>query len=92
MVYGTKATLTSSMEALNFYYDGTVDTLQNHAYVANKIVNNNTFTFSEVKQHPDRASFVAAMIAKINDHEERDHWELVDRSSIPKGYNTILSI
>ena len=79
MVYGTKATLISSMEALNSYYDGTVDALQNHAYVANKIVNNDTFTFSEVKQHPERASFVEAMIAEINDHEERNHWELIDR-------------
>ena len=92
MVYGTKATLSSSMEALNSYYDSTVDALQNHAFVANRIVNNNMFTFKEVKQHPERASFVEAMIAEINDHEERDHWELLDRSSMPKGYKTIMSI
>ena len=73
MAYSIKATLTSNMEALNSYYDGTVDALQNSVYVSNKIVSNDTFTFGEVKKHPDRASFVEAMIAEINDHEERNH-------------------
>ena len=53
---------------------------------------NETFTFGQIKKHPKRASFVEAMISEINDHEERDHWELIDRNSMPKGHRTIMSI
>ena len=77
------------MEALNSYYDGTVDALQNSVFVSNKAVSNNTFTFGEVKKHPDRASFIEAMIAEVNDHEERNHWGLMDRSLMPKGHRTM---
>ena len=92
MAYVAKAIVISSMEALNSYYDGTVDTLQNHVYVANEIVNNDTFTINEVKQYPERASFKEAMIAEIDDHKERNHCELVDRNSIPKGHKTAMII
>ena len=71
MTYDLKNNLSSSMEDLNSYYGGTVNELQNHAYVPNKIVCNDMFTFAQVKQHPEGASFLESMIAETNNHEER---------------------
>jgi len=36
--------------------------------------------------------FIAAMIKKVDDHESRDHWAVVERTSMPKGAKTILSV
>jgi hypothetical protein len=40
----------------------------------------------------DRADFIKAMIKEVEDHEGRDHWELVLCSTIPKGIKTIHAI
>ena len=32
------------------------------------------------------------MMIEIQDHENRNHWELYERSKIPKGKRTILSV
>ena len=43
-------------------------------------------------QQDDRAEFIKAMQVEIEDHENRDHWHLFERSSIPKGKKSILAI
>jgi hypothetical protein len=40
----------------------------------------------------DRAEFIQAMIKEVEDHEGRDHWELVLHSTIPKGIKTIQAV
>ena len=43
-------------------------------------------------KQPDWHSFVQAMEKEISDHEERGHWSLVPRYSIPQGVKTIQAI
>ena len=43
-------------------------------------------------QQPDRAEFIKAMMVEIQHHENNGHWHLFERSKIPKGKKTILSI
>ncbi len=40
----------------------------------------------------DADNFVKAMNKEMHDHESRDHWEVIIRSEIPLGMNTIQSI
>ena len=50
---------------------------------------NDTYTFKEMLQQKDRAEFIKAMQIAIQDHEDRGHWHLFDRSMIPKGKKSI---
>ena len=40
----------------------------------------------------DRNSFIKAMEKEIEDHEKRNHWKLVHRSTIPTGTKRIKAI
>ena len=50
------------------------------------------FTFTQVLRQDDRSKFIDAMIKEVTDHEERGHWDLVLRSTIPRGVKTIQAI
>jgi hypothetical protein len=50
------------------------------------------FTYTQAMRQDDRAEFIQAMIKEVEDHEGRDHWELVLRSTIPKGIKTIQAV
>ena len=50
------------------------------------------FTYTKALQQQDAAQFVQAMRKEIEDHESRDHWDIVPRSSIPEGKKTIQAI
>ena len=40
----------------------------------------------------DKSKFIEAMMKEAKDHKTREHWEVIDRSTIPKGARPILSI
>ena len=44
-----------------------------------------TMYLHEAMKQPDKKQFVEAMEKEIQDHSKRKHWELVHRSTIPKG-------
>ena len=48
--------------------------------------------YTKALQQPDADKFVEAMGKEVNDHESRDHWEIVRRSTIPAGVKTIQAI
>jgi hypothetical protein len=77
------------MHASNTLFDGTLNSL--HHAVYNTVVKND-FTFKEMLQQDDRADFIKAMQKEIEDHQNRNHWSLTKRTSLPKTAKTILAI
>jgi hypothetical protein len=54
--------------------------------------NNEVFTNQKLMKEPDAKCFVEAIQKEIEDHESRNHWEIIPRSSIPTGMKTIQAI
>jgi len=44
-----------------------------------------TMYLDQALREPDREQFIEAMQKEIADHEERGHWEVVRRDSLPPG-------
>ena len=61
------------------------------ALVAGK-ENNEIYTFREMLKQEDSADFVKAMLKEANDNENREHWEIMLRTNMPKGIKTIMAI
>ena len=76
----------------NELYDGTVNQMHFLSFVTQDISSNEVFTFWQAMKEPDKAEFKEAMDKEIDDHTKREHWELVPRSSMPKGKKPIKSI
>ena len=38
--------------------------------------------YQQAMQQSDRVEFIKAMVKEVDDHCERDHWEVIDRTSI----------
>lgn len=68
-------------EILQLNFDGTLNSIQPLAYVANQGTND-VFTFREAMQQEDRAEFIKAMVQEIQDHTERGHWCLRRRCEL----------
>ena len=79
------------MDEANECVDGTLNQINYHAFSAD-VGKNETFTFHQAMQQDDRLLFIEAMEKEIADHEERDHWTIVERSTIPKTAKTIKAI
>ena len=75
----------------NELYDGTLNQLHNFAFTAD-VASNEVFTYNQAMRQEDRGEFIKAMMKEVEDHESRDHWALVLRSTIPKGIKTIQAI
>jgi hypothetical protein len=83
--------MVSRVHELNELYDGTMNTVVSFAFstVALDMSNNEVFTYTKALQQPDFDKFVETMGKEVNDHESRDHWEIVRHSTIPTGVKTI---
>eukprot|EP00956_Cyclotella_meneghiniana_P008617 scaffold11745_cov39-Cyclotella_meneghiniana.AAC.1 len=75
----------------NELFDGTINHIHNYA-LATDLSNNEVFTYSQAARQSDRQQFIEAMAKEVGDHEEREHWELVLRSTLPEGAKTIKAI
>lgn len=75
----------------NELIDGTLNEMHLFAFAA-KTGSNETYTFRQVLNQPDLPDFITAMEKEIRDHEERGHWTIVERSSIPATAKTIKAI
>ena len=51
--------------------------------------NADTMYFDQAMRQPDKDEFVKAIVQEVNAHIDRNHWELIPRSQVPKG-NDIL--
>jgi histone deacetylase 1/2 len=78
-------------ERINSQYDGTLNKIH-HAALAVAAGDNDTYTLKEMLKQEDSNDFVVAMVKEVEDHEKRDHWTLIPRSTMPEGTKTILSI
>jgi len=78
-------------QLVNTHFDGTLNYLNPMAY-SSTLSDNETYTFKEMLQQPDKNEFILAMMKEIQDHENREHWSLFPRADIPDGHKTILAI
>ena len=53
---------------------------------------NEVYTFRDMLKQEDKSDFMKAMSVEVREHEKRHHWEVVKRSTLPKGTKTIQSI
>ena len=53
---------------------------------------NELYTFGKMLKQPDAADFIHAMIKEADDHDSRDHWDVVPRWEKPPGVKAILAI
>ena len=57
---------------------------------ANKATNDpDTLYMHEALRAPDAQEFKKAMVKEVNDHNDRQHWEIMEKKDVPKG-ETIL--
>ena len=68
------------------------NTINNISQFALSTASNDVFTLSQMLKQEDVASFVEAMLKEVDDHESRDHWDLIERSDMPAISKKILSI
>jgi len=79
------------LENVNSLFDETI-CMTNQMIFATISANNDVYTLKEMLRLDEIAPFVTAMIKEIEDHEVRDHWEIIERMDLPKGAKTILSV
>ena len=79
------------LENIRTLFDDTLN--ECHYYALNATsATNDVYTLKQMLQLDNIKDFVAAMVKEIDDHEKRDHWTVIERSSMPKGAKTILSV
>ena len=54
--------------------------------------NNESYTFGQMLKQPDSADFIHAMIKEADNHESRDHWDVVPHWEKPPDVKEILYI
>ena len=79
------------LDEVNALVDGTLNEMSCFAFV-NDLTSNESYTFSQARRQSDWPAFIEAMQKEVMDHQERDHWTLVPRSSIPATAKTIKAI
>ena len=91
----SNATLTDRIikrfEEANEHYDGTVNEMHLFSYLTD-VSTNEVFTLRQAMKEDDRMDFVAAMENEIKDHEQRGHWTIVDKTSLPTNAKPIKAI
>ena len=83
--------LVTHIEKIQTLVDDTIDQCHYFAFNA-AAATNDVYTLKQMLRLKDIKEFVLAMIKEIDDHESRDHWVVMERSKMPKGKKTILSV
>ena len=76
------------IEEVHELVDGTLNCFD-HFALSTTAGTNEVFTYHQARKQPDWHLFFEAMEKEINDHEEREHWTMVERSSLPSATKTI---
>jgi hypothetical protein len=53
---------------------------------------NDSYTFKNMLQQPDKAQFIKAMTKEVEAHKILEHWTAMLQKDLPEDANTILSI
>ena len=91
--YKPKAMLTRiSYYAYNVHYlfDETPNNVK-HFFFADSTTND-TYTLSNIFKQDDVKDFVETMAKEVQDHKNREHWELFARNLMPAGSKMILAV
>jgi len=88
--YSFVARLSNDYNRLNGLFDDTLNDIyhQVHAFATS----NETYTYSGMLKEEDHKQFFRAMEVELADHEERNHWTLMERKDLPIGTKTIMAI
>ena len=88
--YSFVARLSNDYNRLNGLFDDTINDIchQIHAFATS----NETYTYSGMLREEDHKQFFKAMEVELADHEERNHWTLMERKDLPIGTKTIMAI
>ncbi len=70
-------------EELNEHYDGTMNQIHFLSF-STDVSSNKVFTYKEAITQKDAHLFVEAMQKEVADHELRNHWTIIHRSTILK--------
>ena len=54
--------------------------------------NPDTMYFDQAMQEEDSEQFLQAVVKEMNDHISRKHWQLIPRSSVPRGVKVLPSV
>ena len=81
----------NKFEELNEHYDGTVNHLHFLSF-ATETSTNEVYTYNQAMKQPDKLQFVEAMEKEIEDHQSRNHWTVVHRSTVPLNAKPIKAI
>ena len=66
----------------NELYDRTLNQLNLSVFATSS---NENYTYPQSMQQTDKDKFIGAMVVEVAAHKERDHWEMVPRSSLFVG-------
>ena len=75
----------------NQNFDSTLNALHPMALLSER-ENNESYTFGQMLKQTDAADFIHVMIKEADDHESRDHWDVVPRWEKPPDVKAILAI
>ena len=78
-------------EELYEHYDGTMNQIH-FLFFSTGISSNEVFTYKEAIPQEDAHLFVEAMQKEVADHELRNHWTIVHRSTVPKTAKPVHAI
>jgi len=79
-----------SYHRVNSLYDGTINCFSTMAQAS--AASNETFTYKQAMHEKDYREFVKAMVKEVDDHENRDHWTVMNRRDMPSDAKTIMAI
>jgi hypothetical protein len=65
---------------------------RDNAYAFKASSDPDVFTYKEAMEQPDRKEFVKAMAKEMDSHNKAGHWEVVNRSDIPKKYRVVPAV
>ena len=81
--YSFVARLSNDFDRLNGLFDDTINDIchQVQAFATS----NESYTYSGMLREDDHKQFFQAMELELADHEERNHWTLMERKDLPPG-------
>jgi len=78
--------LQATFELFSEELSTSLDAIHPFAFAA-KQVDSDTLTLAQAMKQPDKVDFIRAMAKEINDHQSRNHWKVVHRSTIEDPVN-----
>ena len=75
----------------NQKFDSTLNALHPMALLPEN-ENSESYSFGQMRKQADTADFIHAIIKEADDHESRDHWDVLPRWSKPPDMKAILAI